>query len=589
MNYAGEFVSLSEDDKRKYFSKVISLFDKSTNYELANKIFKELTQIIDFFSSQEELLKFKNYLILMESQEKFSKIIHKSSEWADIQTPQNLVKKVFNLIVLTGIQPGVIIEPTFGDGNFILQASEYFPNAGVIYGVEIQKERKWNFGINSLLLRYAEKPIPELDIFVHTDNIFTHDFTELVSSLEHTPILIIGNPPWITNAELGSLNSSNLPNKSNQMNLVGIEALTGKSNFDIAESIIQKMIDNFSSCEGKVALLCKNTVIRNFTKGLLTSERKIANLQQYQIDAMKEFGKSCNASLFVFDLHGSKNINYCKVYDLNKPEILIKKFGWTENKFVSDIDKYRKVSTYDGNSKYVWRQGVKHDCSRILELSFNKKDELTNKLGDLIDIEQNLLYPLAKGSNLRTFEIQETKRRIIIPHKKLNEDTTYIEFSYPKTWKYLNAKIDYFTKRKSSIYKNKAPFSIFGIGKYAFRPFKIAIGGMYKEPRFALIEPINNLPVMLDDTCYYLGFETYEEALFGCTALNSRISKDLLEAIAFQDSKRPYTKEVLMRITISEILKELTFDEIVSIWKKNKFSKIKNYSEKDFVKVKGML
>lgn len=589
MNRAGEFVNLSEDNIRKYFSKVISLFDQSTNYELANEIFKELTQIATFFSSQEELLEFKNYLILMKSPDEFSNIIPKSSEWADIQTPPNLVKKVLNLIALTSIQPGVIIEPTFGDGNFILQISEYFPNAGIIYGVEIQKERKWNFGINSLLLRYAEKPIPELDIFVHIDNIFTHDFTELISSLKHTPILIIGNPPWITNSELGSLNSSNLPTKSNKTNIVGIEALTGKSNFDIAESIIQKMIDNFSHCEGKVALLCKNTVIRNITKGLLTSDKKIVNLQQYQIDAMKEFGKACNASLFVFDLNGSKSTHYCKVFDLDNPEIMIRKFGWIDNKFVSDIEKYKKVGAFDDKSKYVWRQGVKHDCSKILELSFNKINQLTNKLGDNIDIEQKLLYPLLKGSNLRTFEIKETRRRIIIPHQKLNEDTAYIETSYPKTWKYLNSKIDYFTKRKSSIYKNKAPFSIFGIGEYAFHPYKIAIGGMYKKPIFALISPINNQPVMLDDTCYYLGFETYEEALFGCTALNSRISKGLLEAITFQDSKRPYTKEVLMRVPLSRILKELTFDEIISIWDKHNFSKINNYSEGDFVKVKGML
>jgi len=585
----GEFVNLSEDDRRKYFSKVISLFDQSTNYELANEIFKELTQITDFFKTQEELLEFKDYLILMKSQNKFSKIAPESSEWADIQTPPKLVKKVLNLIVLTGIQPGVIIEPTFGDGNFILQASEFFPNASMIYGIEIQKTRKWNFGINSLLLRYTEKPIPDLDIFVHIDNIFTHDFTELVDSLENTPLLIIGNPPWITNAELGSLNSNNLPSKSNKMKLVGMDALTGKSNFDIAESIIQKMIDNFSGCEGKVALLCKNTVIRNITKGLLTSDKKIANLQQYQIDAMAEFGKSCNASLFVFDLNVSKKDNYCKVFDLNKSKVLLRKFGWIENKFVSDIEKYRKVSAFDGKSKYVWRQGVKHDCSKIMELTINKKDELTNKLGDCIDIEQNLLYPLLKGSNLRTFEVKEAIRKIIIPHKKLNEDTSYIESSYPKTWEYMNAKIDHFNKRKSSIYKNKPPFSIFGIGEYAFRPYKIAIGGMYKEPRFALVEPIDNQPVMFDDTCYYLGFDSYEEALFGCTALNSRISKDLLEALAFQDSKRPYTKEVLMRVTINKILKELTFDEIVSIWKKHNFSRIVSYSENDFVKVKGML
>ena len=48
------------------------------------------------------------------------------------------------------------------------------------------------------------------------------------------PWLVLGNPPWVTNAELGLLKNSNLPIKSNFQGHKGLEALTGKANFDIS-------------------------------------------------------------------------------------------------------------------------------------------------------------------------------------------------------------------------------------------------------------------------------------------------------------------------------------------------------------------
>ena len=50
---------------------------------------------------------------------------------------------------------------------------------------------------------------------------------------EQGPLLVIGNPPWVTNSELGTLASPNRPPRRNIKGLRGLEARTGASNFDV--------------------------------------------------------------------------------------------------------------------------------------------------------------------------------------------------------------------------------------------------------------------------------------------------------------------------------------------------------------------
>ena len=50
---------------------------------------------------------------------------------------------------------------------------------------------------------------------------------------------MVGNPPWVTNAELGSLGSVNLPEKSNFQNLGGFNTFNPSDvNFGKASSTI---------------------------------------------------------------------------------------------------------------------------------------------------------------------------------------------------------------------------------------------------------------------------------------------------------------------------------------------------------------
>ena len=114
-----------------------------------------------------------------------------------------------------------------------------------------------------------------------------------------------------------------------------------------------------------------------------------------------------------------------------------------------------------------------------------------------------------------------------------------------------------FDARKSSIYNNKPAFSIFGIGDYSFKPFKVAISGLYKTFHFTLILPQNEKPVMLDDTCYLLGFDKIEFAVYALILLNADTTMQFLQSVTFPDAKRTFTKDVLMRIDLLKLAKQI--------------------------------
>ena len=146
-------------------------------------------------------------------------------EYGDYQTPIDFAEKVcLYLKDYRHIKPSAIIEPTCGVGNFLkcglmFEADEY-------YGIEINPE-------------YCE--ICKSSINSNKMDIINSDFFATSSKAlikNKRQILIIGNPPWVTNSTLSVLGSENLPIKANFKGLKGIDALTGASNFDICEYII---------------------------------------------------------------------------------------------------------------------------------------------------------------------------------------------------------------------------------------------------------------------------------------------------------------------------------------------------------------
>lgn len=520
-----------------------------TLLETANQKVYDVCGVVRFFDSEEELdtlkLLIADHTSTVEEPDR--------AEYGDFQTNADLANKVTLLLVAKSISPEVVIEPTCGKGNFIIASLQNFQHIKNVIGIEIYKPYVWEtkFNVLHFFLENPQNSKPEISI-VHGD-VFDYDFKQLAKKYAKDDVLIIGNPPWVTNAKLGSLNSSNLPKKSNFKNHSGLDAMTGKGNFDIAEYITLAMIDNFQPTKGHLLLLVKNSVIKNIVFDQHKNKNKITTIEKYCIDSKKEFNVSVEAALFYCQLNAVPAFD-CEEFNFYDYEKSYLKFGWWNDKFVSNIDTYIPSKDIDGQSPFIWRQGLKHDCSAVMELD-KINGHYINGLQEEVTLEDGLVYGMLKSSDLKNTVINQTRKFTIVTQKKVGQETKQIKYDYPQTYQYLTAHQTYFDARKSSIYNNKPLFSIFGIGNYSFKPYKVAISGLYKTFHFTLILPQADKPVMLDDTCYFVGFDRIEFAVYALILLNSDLTKQFLQSITFADAKRTFTKDVLMRIDLLELTK----------------------------------
>jgi len=481
------------------------------------------------------------------------------AEYGDFQTNKDLANKVAKHLAKRNMSPEIVIEPTCGKGNFIIASLSNFKAVKKVFGIEIYKPYVWEtkFSILDFFLSNTDSHKPEITI-THC-SIFDFDFKNISKQFPTEKLLIIGNPPWVTNSKLGSLNSSNLPKKSNFRKQNGLDAMTGKGNFDIAEFITLMLLDAFQKHNGYLALLVKNSVVKNIVFDQKDKKYRVGEIEKYCIDSKKEFNVSVEAALLYCQLNSNPSIE-CNEFDFYSLEKRLS-FGWLNSKFVSNLADYNQTKEIDGVCPFEWRQGIKHDCSSIMELE-RVNGHFVNNKSDEIELEEDLVYGFLKSSDLKNTVIKNTRKHTIVTQTKVGQETSYIQHLYPETYSYLKKNISNFQARKSSIYNGKPLFSIFGIGDYSFKPFKVAISGLYKTYHFTLVLPQNDKPVMLDDTCYFIGFDKIEYAVYAIILLNSKTTEAFLKSITFSDAKRVFTKDLLMRLDLLNLAKLISWNEI---------------------------
>lgn len=169
----------------------------------------------------------------------------------------------------------------------------------------------------------------------------------------------------MTNSALGKISSSNLPKKSNFKRHIGLDAITGKSNFDVGEYIVLRLLDTFQYANGPLALLLKNSIIRNLLLGQKLFNFRRGSSHKFNIDCKKEFSASVDASLLFCQLNSTPEY-ICKEFNFYHLAGERIEFGWLNDKFVSPIELYRESGEIDGNSPWEWRQVIKHDIAPIM-------------------------------------------------------------------------------------------------------------------------------------------------------------------------------------------------------------------------------
>ncbi len=463
------------------------------------------------------------------------------AEFGDFQTPSALARAASNLLARLGIQPRSILEPTCGKGSFLAAAAACFPQAASVIGVDI----------NQAHLNVARTVTDRTRVKLRQGDFFKFDWQSVITN-EGEPWLVIGNPPWVTSAELGVIASDNLPEKSNFQGRIGIEAITGKSNFDISEWMLLRYLDWLKGHRGTIAVLCKTAVARKILLHVWKKDVRMQSARIYKIDALAHFGAAVDACFFVLELHPQARTLNCDMFNGLEDAIPTSTLGFLDGHIIADVEAFNRQRDLLGPEiHYIWRSGIKHDCSKVMELVPTDRG-YANGLDEVETLEDTFLLPMLKSSDIGNGRIH-CRSVMLVTQQTVGEDTRHICRDAPKTWSYLQRHSALLNKRASIIYKNKPAFSIFGVGPYSFAPWKIAISGFYKTLKFVKVGPLDERPVVFDDTINFLSCWSEDEASFIEDLLASDRSHEFFHSMVHWDEKRPITVEILKRLSIRRL------------------------------------
>src|SRR5262245_49195202 len=121
-------------------------------------------------------------------------------EFGDFQTPSLLADQICQFLSGRGVVPAAVVEPTCGLGSFVFSALNCFAPAETL-GIEINP-----FYVDKLRAALCSREAWNKVRVIH-QNFFDVNWQTTLRSLPE-PILVLGNPPWVTNAKLGALGST---------------------------------------------------------------------------------------------------------------------------------------------------------------------------------------------------------------------------------------------------------------------------------------------------------------------------------------------------------------------------------------------
>ena len=266
------------------------------------------------------------------------------------RTPALLAGQAFNLLVRQAVSPASVVEPTCGAGSFLRASGDAFPECNLLLG----------FDINPDHAQAARSKVKRAQ--VRCADFFAQDWPNTLDKLAE-PILVIGNPPWVTNSTLGAINGTNLPAKSNFQRFNSLDAITGKSNFDISEWMLTHLLERLSGRNAVLAMLCKTAVARKVLHHAWKNKLQIEKSSTYGISALDHFGASVDACLLVSFLTPGANSRECDVFatatlESSEPDTT---FGLHNGRLAADLNSLGAYGHLCGESPLKWRSGVKRD------------------------------------------------------------------------------------------------------------------------------------------------------------------------------------------------------------------------------------
>ena len=264
--------------------------------------------------------------------------MNRQKEFGDFQTPNDLAAQVVALVAELFGLPDLVVEPTVGLGSFLRASHGKWGNACSYEGYEINHD----------YVRSTSRRLSDLGVSLWQQDFFPADWHRILRKRNTPRILVLGNPPWVTNSEQGILGSNNLPKKANFQRLRGFDAKTGKSNFDIAEWMLIRLIEALPT-SGAIAMLCKTMTARKVLRHFWKTEGGLESSKLFRIDAKANFDVAVDACLFFASGKRTQD-RIATIYSRLNLASRVTEFGWVDGNLVSDLDAYTKFRELDGGS-----------------------------------------------------------------------------------------------------------------------------------------------------------------------------------------------------------------------------------------------
>jgi len=385
---------------------------------------------------------------------------------------------------------------------------------------------------------------------------------------------VIGNPPWIKWEFL----SEDYKKKLGVLYLhiyklysyKGMKAGMGFAHDDISIVFTYVCMDKYLKTGGKLSFILKQTLYkgiagREFRKFSIEKKDSTTPVKVYKIHdllKLKPFKYSGSETSIAIIEKGKKTIYPVPylIWDIKKGSIedsmnldeikkivSIKEFDAYPDPSTNDLTNIwilskkgeKPIKTTQIANAYDVRHGVVNDLNSVF---FIKILDKTN--GDILienvqigkkkvrsvktKIEKDLVYPIVKPRHIKKWIIKGYYY-IIIPHKKHGRNNeSELRVNFPKTYKYLYSFKKELLKRASRWFKggDKPFYSLFGIGDYTFKPFKVVWSSIGYLPAFAVASKVKDKyigkkEIIPDNTIGYISFDLEDEAYYVCGILNS--------------------------------------------------------------------
>ena len=402
---------------------------------------------------------------------------------------------------------------------------------------------------------------------------------------------VAGNPPWVNWENLPDeyrQRTAHLWQKHNLFMHRGLKARLGGAKDDISILMLYIAMDNYLKDNGKLGFVITQTVFKTkgggagFRQFRLGSGTPLRVLSVDDMSDLKPFEGAANRTSVVIIQKGQKTtypVSYSfwrkkgkrttiplgsslsEVIKLTKRSQWIAKpvkEGQRTGPWITGRPKaIGSISKCIGKSVYRAREGANTGGANgvyWLELVAQRPDGfwIVSNLCELakikvekvnVAIEPDFIFPLLRGENLQRWKVFP-EYYVLVPQDQDQPSKAYpesaLKIKYPHTWDYLR-KFEDILRARSGYRKYFSPkrdpfYSIYNVGEYTFKPYKVVWREQASVLTCAVVAKKDGKIIIPDHKLMFCSFDNSEAAHYLCACLNSSPSQFIVKSYSIETS-----------------------------------------------------